>query len=44
MLTLLEKKSWKKAGILIPETMDYRRFIFYGPKQAEGLGHDTEAK
>jgi len=44
MLILPEKKSWKKAGILIPETMDYRNFIFYGPKHAEALGHNTEAK
>lgn len=39
MLMLPEKKSWKKAGILIPEIMDYRSFLCYGPKHAKGAQH-----
>lgn len=44
MLTWPKKESWKKAGILILEKKDYRRFVFYGPKHAKALGHNTEGK
>lgn len=42
MFMLPEEQSWKKAIVLIPEIMDYRSFIFYGPKHT--LGHSTEGK
>lgn len=44
MFMLPEKKSWKKAGILIPEIMDYSSFVFYGLNHAKSLGHNKMSK
>lgn len=44
MFTLPEKKSRKKAGILIPEIMDYSRFVFYGLNHTKPLGHNKTSK
>lgn len=44
MFTLPEKKSWKKAGILIPETMDYSSFVFYDLNHAKSLGQNKISK